>query len=87
MNDKPFFDSSNSSINHRHSQGLWGTNKPAQFAGDTPGVAVEPPVADGKYLRWLKKLAWTSLSVMLLAALLTWGINSRFGSLLLLLLR
>lgn len=46
-----------------------------------------PGKTGGKLQALLKKLAWLAVSATLLAALLTWGFNSRFGSLLLLLLR
>lgn len=87
MNDKQLFEGSNSGLNRRPGPNLWLAPKPVQVAGGATHSTVELKAGEGKCLRLLKKLAWAGLAVALLTALLSWGINSRFGLLLLLLLR
>ncbi|OOV96153.1 MULTISPECIES: hypothetical protein [unclassified Pseudomonas] len=87
MNDKQLFEGSNSGLNRRPGHNLWLAPKPVQVAGGVVQSTVELKAGEGKCLRLLKRLAWAGLAVALLTGLLSWGINSRFGLLLLLLLR
>jgi hypothetical protein len=87
MNDKQLFDGSNPRLNRRPNHELWLAPKPVQLVGGAAHSTIELKAREGKCLRLLKKLAWAGIAVALLTGLLSWGINSRFGLLLLLLLR
>ncbi|WP_225368702.1 hypothetical protein [Pseudomonas protegens] len=63
---------------------LGATRSPREL--DLP-LSSQPLPRHCRHLSWLKRLARAVLAAALLAGLVTWGLHSRFGLLLLLLLR
>jgi len=75
MNDEKFFKHSNAPLHRLEGRILLN-----------PGERQEVDKS-GRLQPLLKMLAWSLALTALLATLVTWGVNSRFGLLLLLLLR
>ncbi|NBF03708.1 hypothetical protein GV819_15550 [Pseudomonas sp. Fl5BN2] len=84
MNDKGLYPRAYSSLN-RMTGNSWLTGNPARQL-DRP-LSSEPSLRHSRLLPTLKRLAWLVLAATMLAGLVTWGFHSRFGLLLLLLLR
>ncbi|WP_025127228.1 hypothetical protein [Pseudomonas sp. PH1b] len=79
MNDKGFYPQGHSPLDHMQDR-AWRTDQaPREFD--------LPLSRHARLLPTLRRLAWMALAAMLLAGLVTWGFHSRFGLLLLLLLR
>ncbi|MGC5701063.1 hypothetical protein J4P02_12755 [Pseudomonas sp. NFXW11] len=84
MNDKGFYPRAHSPLK-RIKDSSWLSDEPARNF-DLPLTApAHPP--HSRLLPILRRLAWLALAGSILAGLLTWGFHSRFGLLLLLLLR
>ncbi|KAF0865540.1 hypothetical protein [Pseudomonas sp. LD120] len=84
MNNKGLYPRAHSPLN-RMKNTPWLADNPIREFDLTHSSNAHPPHA--RLLSILRRLAWLSLAATLLAGLLTWGFHSRFGLLLLLLLR
>ncbi|MEY9329768.1 hypothetical protein ABH911_000079 [Pseudomonas protegens] len=84
MKDKEFYPQARSPLKHLQGQPWGATRSPREL--DLP-LSSQPLPSHCRHLSWLKRLARAVLAAALLAGLVTWGLHSRFGLLLLLLLR
>lgn len=84
MNDKGFYPRGHSPLN-RIKDSPWLAGPPAREFDLPRSPEAYPPRS--RLLSILKRLAWFTLTASILAGLVTWGFHSRFGLLLLLLLR
>lgn len=87
MDDKKCFESSNSALTRLEGSILLSTGKHAELGPHQTGSCEREQQPDSRLHAWLKKLAWVAAYAGFLSALLSWGLNSRFGLLILLLLR
>lgn len=84
MKDKGFYPRTHSPLKHLQDQPWLAASASREF--DLP-LTSQPRARHARLLSLLKRLAWMGLAAALLAGLVTWGFHSRFGLLLLLLLR
>ncbi|MCS4262526.1 hypothetical protein EDF83_5106 [Pseudomonas protegens] len=84
MKDKEFYPKARSPLKHLEGQPWVAARSPREL--DLP-LSSQPLPRHCRHLSWLKRLARAVLAAALLAGLVTWGLHSRFGLLLLLLLR
>lgn len=84
MNDKGFYPRGQSPLN-RIKGSSWLADPPAREFDLQHSSEACP--THSRLLSILKRLAWLTLTASILAGLVTWGLHSRFGLLLLLLLR
>ncbi|WP_338806026.1 hypothetical protein V8U11_23365 [Pseudomonas chlororaphis] len=87
MDDKKCFERSNSALNRLEGSILLSTGKHPELSAHQVHAHDREHKPDGKLHALLKKLAWVLAYAGFLSALLSWGLNSRFGLLILLLLR
>ncbi|MGE7956601.1 hypothetical protein ACQKQA_08360 [Pseudomonas sp. NPDC089530] len=87
MDDKKCFEGSNSRLNRLEGSILLSTGKHPELSAHQAGSHEHEHQPDSRLHTWLKKLAWVVAYAGFLSALLSWGLNSRFGLLILLLLR
>ncbi|QQZ40380.1 hypothetical protein IF690_20480 [Pseudomonas sp. SK3(2021)] len=87
MDDKKCFDRSNSTLNRLEGSILLGTGKHPKLSVHQVHTRDLEHKPDSKLHVLLKKLGWVLAYAGFLSALLSWGLNSRFGLLILLLLR
>ncbi|MGN7739672.1 hypothetical protein ACTJKT_06705 [Pseudomonas sp. 22526] len=87
MDDKKCFERSNSALNRLEGGILLGTGKHSELSVHQVHSREREHKPDSKLQALLKKLAWVLAYAGFLSALLSWGLNSRFGLLILLLLR
>ncbi|PUA42149.1 hypothetical protein C5U62_27150 [Pseudomonas protegens] len=84
MNDKGFYSRGHSPLT-RIKDSSWLTGHPStEF--DLP-LSCEAQAPHSRLLSILKRVGWLTLAASIMAGLVAWGFHSRFGLLLLLLLR
>ncbi|QZI72493.1 hypothetical protein K5F93_09525 [Pseudomonas protegens] len=84
MNDKGFYPQGHSTLNRINDSSWLAAPAPREF--DLP-LSSEAHPPHSRPLSILKRLAWLTFAASIMAGLVTWGFHSRFGLLLLLLLR
>ena len=87
MDDKKCFERSNSALNQLEGSILLSTGEHPELSAHQGHGRDHEHKPDSRLHAVLKKLAWVLAYAGFLSALLSWGLNSRFGLLILLLLR
>lgn len=83
MDDKKCFEGSNSALNRLEGSILLSAGKHSELSVHHE----QEQQSDSRLHTWLRRLGWLLAYAGFLSALLSWGLNSRFGLLILLLLR
>lgn len=87
MDDKKCYESSNSTLNRFEGSILLTPGKHPELSAHQAHSHDREHKAGSRLHALLKKFAWVLAYAGFLSALLSWGLNSRFGLLILLLLR
>ncbi|OLF52355.1 hypothetical protein [Pseudomonas chlororaphis] len=87
MDDKKCFERSNAALNRLEGSILLNAGKHPELSAHQGHTHDREPQPDSRLHGWLKKLGWALAYAGFVSALLSWGLNSRFGLLILLLLR